>query len=258
MIYPTALDEATYKRDWYNAQSFGNPTNYGFHEGCDINTRAGGDTDLGKPLYAVADGVIRYWHNGSHPKTGFGKHMVLECETKQGKLWFHYAHCDTITPAVVAVRAGQQIGTLGKSGTPVAHLHFSCFIKDPALITSGIDVIAKTKEQLTSWWADPLQSLQYVQGGSMANELEVCMADRLKFWQERDAALALVAERDVTIARLEADKKNLEQKNIDLQVALTACENKPTVPTDPDMTKWELNGLVVTNGNNSYNYKLRE
>lgn len=79
--------------------------------------------------------------------------------------------------------------------------------------------------------------------GSMANELEVCMADRLKFWQERDAALAKVA--------------TLEKQVAELQAKLTACENKPTTPAEPDMSKWELNGMTVQTGNVVRNYKLK-
>lgn len=74
------------------------------------------------------------------------------------------------------------------------------------------------------------------------NELDACMADRQKFWQERDAALAKVA--------------TLEKQVADLQKKLTECENKETV-VSIDLSKWELNGMTVQTGNIVRNYKLK-
>lgn len=51
------------------------------------------------------------------------------------------------------------------------------------------------------------------------------------------------AEHDVMIAQLNTDKENLEQKNVELQVALTACENQPPVV---DAGEWRENGKSVT------------
>lgn len=82
---------------------------------------------------------------------------------------------------------------------------------------------------------------KYIKGESMANELETCMADRLSFWQQRDAALAKVKELEAEVVTLKA------------QIATHKC---PTTSV-PDMDKWEVNGLQVTEGNKTYNYKLK-
>ncbi len=148
-----------FDKEWYSAQGFGVKTDYGFHEAEDINLKSGGDTDLGQPLYAVANGRIVYYHENSHPTSGFGKHMVLEVNTPFGTRWYHYVHCDQITAQKKDVQEGEIIGRLGKTGTTYAHLHFACFKVDPATLRSGIDTIAKTQEELNKWWENPFLTL---------------------------------------------------------------------------------------------------
>ena len=148
-----------YEHFWYDKQGFKAKTDYGYHEGVDLNLKSGGDSDLGELLYAVGDGKIVYYHNNSHPTTGFGRHMVLECQTPVGTRWFHYAHCQEITAGVREVRRGDVIGKLGKSGTKYAHLHFAVFKVDPKTLRSGIDTVAKTITELNSWWEDPFVTL---------------------------------------------------------------------------------------------------
>ena len=152
MRYPLGKDNQDFLNRFYSAQEFGKPTSYGFHDGEDYNTRTGGDSDLGEPLYAVADGKIVYYHNNSHPSTGFGRHMVLQCETPRGTRWYHYCHCLELTAQVKEVKEGEVIGKLGKSGTTVAHLHFSVFKVDPSSLYKGIDSIAKTQADLNAYW----------------------------------------------------------------------------------------------------------
>lgn len=159
MRYPVSItgSKEEYDRDWYSAQSFGNQTTYGFHEGVDLNLRTGGDTDLGQELKSIAPGRIVYYHFGSHPTYGFGRHLVIRIDGAWGTRWVHYCHClDTgFLNAVQDVPEGKVVAYLGKSGTPYAHLHFSIFKVDPATI-GGIDKIAKTQQELNDWWEDPL------------------------------------------------------------------------------------------------------
>lgn len=161
MRYPVSASgtKEEFDKFWYSAQKFGEKTSYGFHEGEDFNLKTGGNTDLGQPLYAVANGKIKYYHDGSHPTTGFGKHMVLECQTPFGTRWYHYAHCEEITNKVKDVSEGEVVGKLGKSGTTYAHLHFAVFKTDPSTLRNGIDTIAKTEDELNKWWENPLLTL---------------------------------------------------------------------------------------------------
>ena len=139
-----------FKEKWYNAQGFGVKTDYGYHDGCDLNLKTGGDTDLGQELLAVADGEITSICN--HTKIpSFGKHFHLKVETPLGIRYFHYAHCkDILVSEGTKVKEGQLIAHLGKTGTTVAHLHFACKNQP-----TGVDAIAKTQEDLKKW-EDPI------------------------------------------------------------------------------------------------------
>jgi murein DD-endopeptidase MepM/ murein hydrolase activator NlpD len=152
MIYPVNNFS-----DWYDAQPYGNVTTYGFHEGADLNLKTGGNTDLGQELKSIAKGKIVYYHYSSHPTVNFGRHLVVKIEGPWGTRWVHYAHCQSegFLNASQDVTEGQVIARLGNSGTAYAHCHFAVFKVDPATI-GGIDVIARTREQLESWWEDPI------------------------------------------------------------------------------------------------------
>jgi hypothetical protein len=156
MKYPVS----DYKDKWYIASDFGENRGAYFHNGCDLNLKTGGDTDLGQPLFAVNQGKIVYYHLNSHPTTGYGKHNVLECDTPFGKRWFHYAHCLEIVSSIKEVNEGEEIAKLGKSGTKLAHCHFACFKVDPKSLRNGIDTIAKTEKELSEWWEDPIKFIE--------------------------------------------------------------------------------------------------
>ena len=98
------------------------------HMGEDWNGEAGGNTDLGAPVYTIGHGLVTYasdargrWgkvvivrHAFREPKT----RKVLCCQTL-------YAHLDRIDVKVgQLVMRGQQIGTIGNNhGMFTAHLH---------------------------------------------------------------------------------------------------------------------------------------
>lgn len=248
MIYPVAKTKKEFNEQWYDAQGFGVKTSYGYHDANDINIRTGGNTDLGKDLYAVEDGTIVYYHNSKHPTTGFGRHMVLEVETKEGTRWFHYAHCDVITSKTTKVKKGEVIGKLGKSGTQYAHLHFSCFKVDPGTFANGIDAIAKTLTDLNKNWIDALKFIENNLDGECEDlkEIEVKYAeltikyDKLRrVWDERDIEFdALKMKLEKALEDLGIEKTSNEQLGLTikgLQDKLKECkeDNEPEVPTEP-------------------------
>lgn len=158
MRYPVTNtgSKVDFERDWYIAQGFGNPTNYGFHEGADINLKTGGDTDLGQEIKAIANGRIVYYHKNSHPTTGFGLHLVYRIEGAWGIRWVHCCHMQDIDflGSTQDITEGQIIGRLGKSGTPYAHLHFAIYKVDP--VAFGIDKFARNTTELNQYWEDPI------------------------------------------------------------------------------------------------------
>lgn len=134
--------------DWNTTAGYeyGDATSYGFHEADDLNMNGGGNIDLGQPLYAVADGEITSVHTHTGSPT-FGKHLHLKFNVDGKDYWSHYAHCNEIFVSEgQKVKKGDKIATVGNSGTTYAHCHFA--IKNQP---TGIDGIAKTKEDLKKW-----------------------------------------------------------------------------------------------------------
>ena len=146
-----------YKTEWNGTAGYGYgaTTSYGFHDGVDINDNLGGNSDLGKPLFAIAKGTIVGVHNHNVANT-FGKHFYLQIDGPWGTRFVHYAHCNElfITEAQV-VNEGDKIATVGNTGSVYAHCHFA--LKKKA---NGMDTIAKTKAQLDDAWEDPIAFIE--------------------------------------------------------------------------------------------------
>ena len=107
----------------YNAQRFtGN-----HHLGDDLNGIGGENSDLGDPIYAVADGRVLLARDGG---PGWGNVViVLHAIEENGARRYvesYYGHCNKIlVNAGDDVRRGQQIATVGTAnGQYFAHLHF--------------------------------------------------------------------------------------------------------------------------------------
>ena len=133
---------------------FGQKTDYGSHEAVDLNDNLGGNNDLGKPLYAIAKGIVTSVHNHT-TKPSFGKHLHIKIDGKWGTRYVHYAHCDTVlVKEGDTVEEGQQVATVGNSGTVWAHCHLA-LKKEP----TGIDAIAKTLDDLKKW-EDPIKFIE--------------------------------------------------------------------------------------------------
>jgi murein DD-endopeptidase MepM/ murein hydrolase activator NlpD len=99
------------------------------HYGEDWNGRAGGDSDLGAPVYAIADGIVTFAHN---VRSGWGnvvltRHAYRDSATGQVKFIDTLnGHLNQILVKVgQRIKRGQQIGTIGTNfGMYPAHLHF--------------------------------------------------------------------------------------------------------------------------------------
>jgi len=99
------------------------------HFGEDWNGRTGGDTDLGAPVYAIADGIVTLAHN---VKSGWGN-VVLTRHAYRDPATGQVKFCDTLNGHLnqimvkdgQLIKKGQQIGTIGNNfGMYPAHLHF--------------------------------------------------------------------------------------------------------------------------------------
>lgn len=162
-----------FKTEWNTTAGygFGVKTSYGFHDGVDLNDNGGGNSDLGKKIYAIQNGELVYWHGGKHPTTGFGYHSVYKITGKFGTRWIHQAHMlSDLTPAPKAVSENEVIGRVGNSGTTYAHIHFSVFKVDPATLRDGIDTIAKTEQELNDWWENPIKFIESNMGQPVTSQ----------------------------------------------------------------------------------------
>lgn len=125
---------------------------------------------LGTPVYACQDGNVVTAQTDEAAGGAAGKYVKLSHGGDLVRTW--YIHLDSLTvSAGQQVAAGQQIGTVGTTGTQStpAHLHFAL-----ALVTGGRATYADPESLLASW-PNP--------GGGSASAFE---------WLQLAAAAALV------------------------------------------------------------------
>jgi len=126
------------------------------HFGEDWNGRAGGDSDLGDPVYAIADGIVTFAHN---VRQGWGnvvltRHAYRDPTSGQVKFIDTLnGHLDRIMVKTgQQVKRGEQIGTIGSNfGMYPAHLHFEIRHN----ITIGMQRNGVPSDMVN--WADPTQ-----------------------------------------------------------------------------------------------------
>ena len=107
----------------YNAQPFTTDR----HLGDDLNGIGGENSDLGDPIYSIADGRVLLAGNGG---PGWGNVIIVlhayEEEGRRKYVQSYYAHVETILVSPNEdLHRGQQIATVGNAGGRYwAHLHF--------------------------------------------------------------------------------------------------------------------------------------
>jgi murein DD-endopeptidase MepM/ murein hydrolase activator NlpD len=99
------------------------------HYGEDWNGRSGGNSDLGDPVYAIADGVVTFAYDvgGGWGNVVLTRHAYRD--PASGKVKYIdtlNGHLDKISVKTgQALKRGQQVGTIGSNrGMYPAHLHF--------------------------------------------------------------------------------------------------------------------------------------
>lgn len=126
------------------------------HYGEDWNGRAGGDKDLGDPVYAIADGIVTL---AANVRTGWGN-VVLTRHAYRDPSSGQVKYIDTLNGHLdrimvkqgQLIKRGQQIGTIGSNfGMYPAHLHFE-IRPDISIGMYRNDVPADMNH-----WADPTQ-----------------------------------------------------------------------------------------------------
>lgn len=129
-------------KGYYNAQKFGKNN----HLGDDWNGVKGGNSDLGDPIYCIANGYV---HFAKDVGGGWGKVVRVVHQLPNGKLYESlYAHCDTMMVKTNTwLKKGEQIGTIGTAnGRYYAHLHLE--LRDSITMPIGAGYSNKTKGYL--------------------------------------------------------------------------------------------------------------
>lgn len=126
--YPVGKPDA---KGYYNAQTFGKNR----HLGDDWNGVGGGNSDLGDPVYCIANGEVIFAGDNGY---SWGNVIRVVHHLPDGtKIESLYAHCDTMLVEEGAwIAKGTQIGTIGTAdGYYHAHLHFE--IRDDLSLPIG-------------------------------------------------------------------------------------------------------------------------
>ncbi|MEO0469295.1 MAG: M23 family metallopeptidase [Bacteroidota bacterium] len=122
-------------KGYYNAQAFTKNA----HLGDDWNGTGGGNTDLGDPIYAIANGYVKHAYDAG---PGWGQVVRISHYLPDDSLhqWVEslYAHCDSmLVQTGDSVLRGDQIATIGNAnGVYWAHLHFE-IRTDSSLVLGG-------------------------------------------------------------------------------------------------------------------------
>ena len=106
-------------KKYYNAQKFGENE----HLGDDWNGVGGGNTDLGDPIYSIANGYVS---NAENVYGGWGNVIrIVHYIDNENQIESLYAHCDEIlVKKGDYIEKGHKIGTIGNNnGQYLAHLH---------------------------------------------------------------------------------------------------------------------------------------
>lgn len=125
--YPIGKPNA---KGYYNAQKFRENN----HLGDDWNGVGGGNTDLGDPIYVIANGYVSF---AKDIKGGWGN-VIRVIHKYKGKYYESvYAHCDSIlVKEGDFVKKGTLIATIGNAnGIYLAHLHLE--IRDDIFMDIG-------------------------------------------------------------------------------------------------------------------------
>lgn len=244
----------------------------GRHTGVDYNWGYG-DQDLNQPIRAIANGTVCYV--GDQTGKGFGKTIILKHDldsrlaTKYNtpSLYSRYMHLNNWVAGIKIgsqFNVGQQIGTLGKTGTIYAHLHLDlwkanlgCHLeyhKDTAL-TSYLDpfsFIETNKNNVEVSVAKPtaqeVVSAVYASGASMT-----ALGRTRDFYTSRDVSVLRKearAWRDKTHKQVVAERnqqatlyKNCSEAKDELQTQIASL-NKTISDLSERPTKAEMQSAL--------------
>jgi murein DD-endopeptidase MepM/ murein hydrolase activator NlpD len=156
-----------------------------WHTGEDWNGLGGGDSDLGDPVHATANGQVV---TSDYYTPSWGNIVLIEHQMPDGEnVWSQYAHLQERKVAVGDyVARGQHIGTIGKGhGNYPAHLHFEIRRRQLEPDTWGL-----SHAQVLACYAHPTEFIKAHRPGVVGVEVtieedgEECTRSESKYWYE--------------------------------------------------------------------------
>lgn len=142
---------------------FGEPRDYGLHDGADLNGLLGGNTDCGTPLFPVLEGLKIHL---SYSNFGFGNIFVYKITFEGRDYYIRYCHVSSILWGQPNVEQVNPVALMGTTGNSTAcHLHVSVFKKLP--VASNWRMIAKTRQILNEYFIDPILFFKQLESGSI-------------------------------------------------------------------------------------------
>ena len=131
-----------------------NGKHVGYHPGADLNWGSGA-ADLGRPIVAMYDGIVKYSRAGS----GWGNMMVIHHPDLGPNIYSRLAHFDKRYVSVgEKVTAGQLIGTCGRTGTTSPHCHFEVWKRKLPTWTKYI--YGWSKAEMFKYFHDPIDYIK--------------------------------------------------------------------------------------------------
>jgi len=161
----------------YNAQAYWemNEKRGGHHTGDDLNGIGGMNTDLGDPVYSVADGLVLY---AGEPSSGWGNTLIVAHRAVDGRiLHAMYSHLERFEVACgTLVARGQAIGRVGTGNDHYpAHLHFEMRESD------HVDIGGGYRHQKLNL-LDPTATLRQLRGADPGDQSPSPMVIALSEW----------------------------------------------------------------------------
>jgi hypothetical protein len=156
-----------------------------WHTGEDWNGLGGGDSDLGDPVHATANGQVIA---SDYYTPSWGNIVLVQHQMPNGdKVWSQYAHLRERRVAVGDyVARGQHLGTLGKGhGNYPAHLHFEIRRRQLEPDTWGL-----SRAQVLACYAHPTEFIKTHRPEMVRVQVTVeeddeeCTRSESKYWYE--------------------------------------------------------------------------
>ncbi len=210
----TYVDTTTNKQHegWYVATKFNEQYALGLHTGEDWNGRGGGNTDMGQPVYAVANGRVKFAAQCGQPwgNVVIVEHTFYENHERRAILSL-YAHLQTmaVKPGEI-VKRRQRIATIGQDPdkTIAPHLHLELRWDTTLTPTYWPSSNGKDAAWIRERYAAPTAFIEARRKLFVPqNEAALILVDQANYQMQRYQKGKLAGEYDISLGQAKGDKR---------------------------------------------------